>query len=441
MELSRHNILTPVHGSPQWLLANLLSGQADLLDPEVAEPLARGELPPAGAALDELAQKGYAVEPAAEQKAFRQAYLEFVRNRESDEIQLFYVPTYACNFACSYCFQDEYAPRPGQDGAQVLQAFFAYIDSHFAGRRKYVTLFGGEPLLPSHAARAVVEQLVAGTRARGLDLAVVTNGYHLTDYIPLLQQARIRAIQVTLDGPAAVHDARRMLRGGAGTFAQVAQGVTAALQAGMAVNLRAVLDRSNLEAFADLARYAIDAGWTGNPLFKTQIGRNYELHHCQSERAQLYTRLQLFQDLYELIQRRPEVLELHKPAYSVAKFLFERGELPAPLFDSCPACKSEWAFDYTGAIYPCTANVGKTGEAVGRFWPQTELSEPDVAAWHARDVLEIEACGSCNLRLACGGGCGAVAKNQTGQIAAPDCRPVAELLGLGTALYGEFDVG
>lgn len=33
MHLSKHNILTKIHGDERWLLANLLSGEADVLDP------------------------------------------------------------------------------------------------------------------------------------------------------------------------------------------------------------------------------------------------------------------------------------------------------------------------------------------------------------------------------------------------------------------------
>ena len=39
--------------------------------------------------------------------------------------------------------------------------------------------------------------------------------------------------------------------------------------------------------------------------------------------------------------------------------------------------------------------------------------------------------------MACGGGCGSVAKNRTGDICSPDCRPVKELLELGFAAYIE----
>lgn len=437
MELSKHNILTKIHGDERWLLVNLLSGQADVLDSHMGEALSRGEVIDAKA----LWMKGYLVDPAEEQRRYRAAWLDFVDARESDEVQLFYVPTYACNFGCSYCFQDEYAPPPGGDGDAVMRAFFDYVDKTFASRRKYVTLFGGEPLLPSPAARRMVEAIVEGTRARGLDLAVVTNGFNLASYVPTLAKGRVREVQVTLDGTEPIHDARRYLKGGGATFRQVVEGVDAALAAGLSVNLRSVLDRENVEHFAELAHFAIDRGWTDHPGFKTQIGRNYELHHCQSERARLYSRVSLYEDLYRLIERDPEVMRFHKPAFSVSKFLFERGELPAPLFDACPACKTEWAFDYTGRIYPCTANVGKEGESVGTFYPEVRLDADTVETWEGRDVIGIEKCHGCSQQLACGGGCGAVSKNRDGRVDAPDCRPIKELLSLGCALYGREALG
>ena len=432
MEPSKYNILTRIHGDPRYLLVNLLSGQADVLEPELGARLERGEV----ANDNELAAKGYLVDPAEEQRRYRAAYLAFSDSRLSDEVQIFYAPTYACNFGCSYCFQDEYAPAPGGDPKAVMDAFFAHVDQTFAKRRKYITLFGGEPLLPSPGARAVVERMVEETARRGLDLAVVTNGYSLADYVPMLARGRIREIQITLDGTEKVHDARRYLKGGGATFQRVVAGVDACLAAGLPVNLRSVLDRDNIDSFAELAHFAIDRGWTESPHFKTQIGRNYELHHCQVGRDRIYSRLSLYEDLYRLVQRDPEILRFHRPAFSVSRFLFDRGELPAPLFDACPACKTEWAFDYTGRIYPCTANVGKAGEAIGTFYPERRLDAELTEPWQERDVLGIDKCRTCSVQLACGGGCGAVAKNQTGRIDAPDCRPVKELLSLGCSLYG-----
>jgi uncharacterized protein len=434
MELSEHNIFSAIHLSDEYFIVNILSGNADILNPSEAKRFLAKEVIADQAYID----KGYIVERKEEDKQFRLKYLDFLDARENDEIQLFYVPSYACNFNCSYCYQDGYMQTGRENEPEITGAFFRYIREHFQNRRKYVTLFGGEPLLDGINHRKSVERFLIGCADNNLDLAIVTNGFYLESYIPLLSGHKIREIQVTLDGTEAIHNQRRPLRNGEGTFSSIVKGIDAALAAGLPVNLRVVLDRENINSLPELARLAIERGWTSSPDFKTQLGRNYELHYCQSQQSRLYSRIDLYKDLYNLILDHPEILEFHKPAYSVSKFLFENGELPEPLFDSCPGCKTEWAFDFTGKIYSCTATVGKPGEELGTFYPHVELNSELIEKWQQRDVLTIKACTNCNLKLACGGGCASVAYNREKELYAPDCRPVKELLELGISLYGKL---
>lgn len=432
MNLSKHNIISKVHQSNDYFIVNVLSGNADLLSAEEAREVFDNRV----LNNNEFVEKGYVVDPDEEEKLFRLRYLDFLDSRDTDEIQIFYTPTYECNFACSYCYQEGY-PKNGYDNsAEVADAFFSFVHERFAGKKKYLTLFGGEPLIGGARNRQFLEYFINLCNEHGLELAVVTNGFNLEAFVPLLSTASIREVQVTLDGTESIHDARRPLKGGQGTFTRIIAGIDATLKAGIPVNLRVVLDRDNLKALPELATFAIKKGWTSNQKFKTQLGRNYELHYCQSQQSRLYSRLELYKDLYNLIREFPDILKFHKPAYSVSRFLFEHDELPDPLFDSCPGCKTEWAFDYTGKIYSCTATVGKPGEELGTFWPQVTLNGEQVELWQQRDVISIGACNSCNLRLVCGGGCASVAFNRDKQLHAPDCRPVKELMELGFALYG-----
>jgi uncharacterized protein len=432
MELSKHNIYSAVHGTNDvHFIVNLLSGNADLLSTAEMNSLLNGD----AADNPDFIPKGYIVDPVSEEKEFRRQYLNFLDTRDTDEVQLFYVPSYACNFGCSYCYQTGYTQVPKDNGMQAAGEFFRYINSCFVNRKKYITLFGGEPLPGGKHSIEYVKNFVGLCNNYQLPLAIVTNGYALAEYLPVLTQADIREIQITLDGPEDIHNQRRPLKGGGKTFNKIAGGIDAALKAGLPVNLRVVLDRENIGSLPKLAEYAISQGWTRSPLFKTQLGRNYELHYCQSQQSRLYSRIDLYRDLYHLILQHPQLTEFHKPSFSVSKFLFENGELPSPLFDSCPGCKTEWAFDYTGKIYACTATVGKPGEAVGEFFPEITLNQALITSWQQRDVLAIDACKTCNLQLACGGGCASVAANSKGSINAPDCRPVKELLELGMSLY------
>lgn len=431
MEASKHNIIGQLRDSDDYYIVNLLSGQADIVEKPIAEALIKNQ--PYNIA--ELSEKAYWVDNEKERKNYNSQYLQFVEDRDKDETQIFFVPWYACNFACSYCYQDEYAPKESPLTTDIIDAFFKYIEKHFAGQRKYITLFGGEPLLSGSKQRELIEYFFDKASQSKISLCVVTNGYNLHTYIDVLKRAVIREVQVTLDGTAQVHNSRRFLKGGQGSFEQIVKGVDACLDNGLAVNMRVVADKDNINNLPELSQYAIDKGWTSNPLFKTQIGRNYELHHCQSSPDRLFTRVSLYEKLYELIKINPHILQFYKPSFSVSKYLTENGELPAPLFDSCPACKTEWAFDYTGTIYPCTATVGKSDEILGTFYPTVTTREAEIENWQERDVTTIEQCRSCNLQLACGGGCGSVAKNRMGNVLSPDCRPITELLGLGFKLY------
>jgi len=437
VNFSKHNIFSKITGSDNWFIVNPLTGNADILTPDEAHlfsEILQGKEGPQEF-IDTLGSKGYIISEQEEKQLYRSKYLDFIDAREKDEVQLFFVPNYSCNFACTYCYQDEYANPLQSLSREIIDAFFNYVRIEFANRKKYITVFGGEPLLNSPKQKDLIGYLLENAKSAGLEVCFVTNGYSLEEYMDILSKASVREIQVTLDGIGNVHDKRRFLKGGGPTFEKIVRGIDACLTNNLPVNLRMVVDKENIDDLPQLARFAIDKGWTGNPLFKTQIGRNYELHHCQASPDKLFTRVALYESIYNLIREFPHILEFYQPAFSISKFLAENGSLPDPLFDGCPACKTEWAFDYTGHIFPCTATVGKADESLGTFYPEVSRKSDLIDEWENRDVTSISDCSTCNLQLACGGGCGSVAKNRTGTVCSTDCRPVKELLELGFGTY------
>lgn len=431
MYFSRYNIFSKIKDSEEYFILNILTGSADIVSSAMAEDIKNGLYTD----LVEMVDRGYIIDETEEKKLYKQKYLEFLDNRNNDEIQLFFVPNYSCNFSCSYCYQDNYNIEQNELSQEIISAFFNYIDIEFAIRKKYITIFGGEPLLYGDKHKENIKILLSESKKRNIDIAIVTNGYTLTDFIDILKTADIREIQVTLDGTAEVHNSRRFLKNKDATFDKIVKGIDACIANNFPVNLRFVADKQNIGGLSDLADFAIKKGWTKSPFFKTQIGRNYELHHCQEYNERLFTRISLYEEIYNLIKFHPQILEFHKPSFSISKFIFENEDMPDPLFDSCPACKTEWAFDYTGTIYPCTATVGKIGEELGTFYPVKIKKENIINKWEDRDVTSIPECKTCSIQFACGGGCGSIAKNNTGKIHSPDCRPVKELLELGFGLY------
>jgi len=443
---SRYTFTTEKPESGELLIVNYLTGAIDLI-----EPLERPEFEkrfsednwadyPLAAYMKE---RGYLyADQDKEQEMIQSKYKEFALEHEKTPVQIIFSTTLQCNFACKYCFQEEYNHYKDALNPVIIDQFFSYINKKFAAEpvKPYITLFGGEALIWAESYRRNLMYLLEQSRDFGYSIAMVTNGYELLNYVPWFKENRIvvREIQVTLDGDRTSHDARRVTRGNQGTFDRIADGIDLALRNGYRINLRSIIDKDNMEALPRLAEYCNNRGWLDYPrhLFDTALGRNYELHTCQNTNK-LYERLEMWQEFVALARQYPILKKYHRPQMHGMRFLYENGELPPPIFDACPAAKKEWAFDVRGNVYGCTASVGVDRYKLGSFTnPAEPVNVEQIRQWQSRDVLTMKACRTCAVSLSCGGGCGVLANNYNGSIHERNCRPVKELVGLGADYYG-----
>lgn len=447
MRLSRTTLLAKVPGRSDVVVVQPLSGQAALVgevEARALEGLARGGTLPATLPEQALRDARFVVDSDADDDALAaSARADFEAEAARTPTQLIVVPTFGCNLSCTYCYQEVFDPHArGLVAPEVIDAFFAYVDRYHGAEspRPYLTLFGGEPLVDTPAHHERLGRYLAGAAQRGIRVATVTNGYDLEAFVPTLAAAKVKEVQVTLDGPGPIHDARRPHGSGRGTFERIVRGIDALVAAQVPVNLRVVADRENLPALPDLARLAEARGWLELPesRFKTQIGRNYELFGCASRQARgaLFDRVELWSEFVRLAEADPVLRRFHRPRLHGARHLAEQGEFPMPNLDACPATKKEWAFAPDGGLYGCTATVGNEKYRLGSFHPRIERDEAAIAPWRARSTRTIPQCRSCAAAPVCGGGCAALADAQGKGIGGPDCRPVAELIGLGARHYG-----
>jgi uncharacterized protein len=144
-----------------------------------------------------------------------------------------------CNLGCPYCFQNTAPAAPGRFAPpripvytmdnRTIGALVVFTRKRMATLgvdRLHVLLFGGEPLLHP---RGCVEVLTRCAALGHLTAGIVTNGVLLRR--PLARQlaaAGLGAVQVTLDGPAEVHDRLRTTRAGRGTYHGIVANVAAA---------------------------------------------------------------------------------------------------------------------------------------------------------------------------------------------------------------------
>ncbi len=447
MHYSKNNIVVKIDNTfpVQYAILNPLSGSFDIMEKEEYGQL--NNIKHTGAIdkynknfISYLLERGYLFEDKAEEdRIIKRELGNFREEKENSLVQLLLIPTYGCNLACTYCYEHGISGKSGIITKEVVDAFFVYANTRFTGikRKPFITLFGGEPLVNSPAQREIIQYIIGKCVEYDYEIAAVTNGFDLIDYVDILKEAKIKEIQLTLDGVREVHDQRRGTANHKGTFDRIVSGMEKLVENKIPINLRAVVDRENMLDIVNLAEFLDKKGWLDldQGLFKTHIGRNYELFECYAKPQYLMTQVELWADYSKLSKKYPILQKFHRPDFKGIRHLVDTGELYMASFDTCPAAKTEWVFDFKGDIYGCTASCGREELKLGAFYPEVSLNNKSVSEWQQRNVLTIDDCKECQYNVICGGGCGVVALNKNGSILSPDCRPIQELIEIGVNHY------
>jgi len=269
------------------------------------------------------------------------------------------VPSFGCNLACTYCYQEPFDPDgAGLIAPEAIDAFFAWSTGTTSAARSFPTSPLRRRAAPRHAAhRDRIERFVDGARARRLQLAVVTNGHDLAAYVPTLAAAPIKEVQVTIDGPRELHDARRPHRGGQGTFDRIVAGIDALVAAGLPSTCGwSPTRRTCLGCPSWRPSPRRVAGSTSRPPASRR--RSAATTSCSAAPAagprrpprpvEVWARYLELCEAHPALRRFTRPLPRHRPPG-----LGRRAA--ATQLRRLPAAKTEWAFSPDGGVYGCTA--------------------------------------------------------------------------------------
>jgi uncharacterized protein len=184
---------------------------------------------------------------------------------------LILMPTEACNFRCTYCYEDFKLKRMAPD---VVRGVKNLLGARAAELTQLdIAWFGGEPLLARDVIEDVMQHVLALQREHPrlrVRSDITTNAWHLTRPVfeRLLELGVVR-YQISFDGPREHHDRKRMLASGGGTFDRVWENVCALRKSpgDFRIIVRIHADRDNvdlLRGFLDECRTA----FAGDPRFE-----------------------------------------------------------------------------------------------------------------------------------------------------------------------------
>ena len=452
LQLSKRLLIEPILGTGKQFVFSPVSGLLDLAtDAEVARMHEvcsdEGSGSDAQAVFAAyLTERGYAFESGTTEDEQLSERVHAAREAFASHGPPVYTvcPTLACNLGCSYCFEgDSISEKPqGVMAIDAAGSMFGAIDRLETERTQrqsaaiaagayqpaHLTLFGGEPLLPS--TRRTVEWVVGEAAKRGMILSATTNGVNVTRFADLLTShaERFEVMQITLDGPKAMHDSRRHRLGGQGTFDEIVRGISLLVELGISVSLRMNLDRQNLPTLPDLCRFIVNQGWTAERGVQmtvapvTDHSPEGQSQGCSgADYGRAMDEITMHRELLAMAEEFPIIAEVCSFAHlrhleHISSLIDERGDRPmlksrfskqpGPRYWYCEqGTGQQWVFTPDGLIYTCTEAVGKTRHAIGRFLPNLDIWQKQSGEWVGRTVLSHAKCRDCCISTLCGGGC------------------------------------
>ncbi len=315
----------------------------------------------------------------------------------TDELFLTIAPTLDCNFRCDYCYEEHLRVTMS---ARVQEALTRWVEER--SRRidlLHVTWFGGEPTLPG--ALQAVEALsrsfldLAGSRGFRYRSQLVTNGYLLTPpRVENLVRLGVHEIQVTVDGPPALHDQRRVLAGGQGTFSRIVENLKETADLAQ-FQLRINVDRRNafaaIEAVQVLEREGLARKvrpYLAQVTFDGAACGNIQ-ESCFSNEEFARTEVELYREAARL-------------SLPLSRYPFR---IPGAF---CTADRlNGFVISPTGAIFKCWHEVtARPDRAIGHLLDGTQpFHAANEVRWLSWDVLDKSECRACGVLPLCHGGC------------------------------------
>jgi uncharacterized protein len=204
----------------------------------------------------------------------------------------------------------------------------------------------------------------------------------------------VNRVQITLDGPAEIHDRMRPLRNGRGTFDVVLENVVACADL-IPISIRVNLDASNIDEYLRLLDLLVERDLAG----RVRVNPGHIVAYTDQAGAPSET---YGSRCFTL----PEFADVERDFLAAA---YERGlakpRLPGPIGSPCTAVRTnDLVVGARGELYKCYDNVGDPREVIGHLRSWRDPNDR-VLKWLRYDPFTDEGCRSCIALPTCMGGC------------------------------------
>lgn len=318
-------------------------------------------------------------------------------NRTSKHIGITIAPTMECNFKCTYCFEgdkpSEYmSPDTEKNVLSCIEKMV--LEAPENERKISVTWFGGEPTMALDIIYRLSDSIMDIAQRYHADYAssIITNGYLFDRRVAEeLSKRNVISVQFTIDGCPELHDMRRPLKNGEGTFHKIIDNVKIAADFIDTVSIRINVDKDNLHELPKLLDIFDAVGLPKKVLITLgRIESNTEA--CKS--------------VSESVLAVPELAAEETKLYKVMlERHFNVDSIPEPCESFCGAIeKNTLLIHPSGDIYKCWNTLGDKIECLGNI-NDDSYSYLEDNKWTTYNPLAREQCIKCKVLPICMSGC------------------------------------
>jgi len=302
-------------------------------------------------------------------------------------------PTMACNMACEYCYE---ANKKGRMSATIIESILNHVEEN--GKvLEHVDIgwYGGEPLLAMDIIEDITESMIDLGEEHKFQYtsSMISNGYLLTrENVDKLRDLKVSMIQVTIDGPARLHNRKRPLKNGRESYETILENLKYA-GTKMAIGLRVNIDKD------------FDDGIIEEMLEELK-------------QAGLQDRVGIYFGLLEpatsacanIAESCFNNVEFSKKEIGFYRLLLEHGfrieKLPSPVRTFCIAQDiNAFVIDPEGELYKCFNYVGDKSKSMGNIRFDIDYMNENFMKLFRFNAFYDEGCRVCPILPVCMGGC------------------------------------
>ena len=310
-------------------------------------------------------------------------------NKYAHNIDFTIATTMNCNFACPYCYEE--GVRYNTMTKKIADKTIRFIlEQTTSNTPLSIYWYGGEPLLDMKTLTYITKELQKNKdKFASYSASIVTNGYLLTEKVAKqLKKLNIENVQITLDGPAYIHNKRRYLKASKKpTFETILNNIKQCCEI-LNISLRVNVDKSNMECVDELFQTLCEKGLKDKVSFYISPVSDFsENPNKQCFSNQEFSKEQV--DFYlRMIEKGNKIVSVPHANYGVCSAISPFSFLVDPL----------------GDLYKCWNDVSRKDLCVGNV--ETGVQYNEVLSKHLNyEPIKEKKCFKCSILPLCLGGC------------------------------------